>query len=158
MRCARPARAAHAAGALLLWVSSSGGCSRPPLPAESIADAAPEASAFLAVLPCPDEASYATGSEVVTFGFLGTPPGFSYDPRCLAIDVGQTVTFSGSFAAHPLYPSAKRGTLDGNPIGGTSSGDRTDIRFSNPGFFAYYCGVHGGSDDGSTMAGVIWAR
>jgi hypothetical protein len=25
-------------------------------------------------------------------------------------------------------------------------------------FFAYDCGVHGGSDDGSTMAGVIWVR
>jgi len=158
MRCARPARAAHAAGTLLLWVSSSGGCARPPLPAESIADAAPEAPAFLAVRPCPDEASYATDTGVVTFGFLGTPPGFSYDPKCLAIDAGQTVTFSGSFSAHPLYPSAKRGTLDGNPIGGTSSGDRKDIRFPSPGFFAYYCGVHGGSDDGSTMAGVIWVR
>jgi plastocyanin len=158
MRCARPARAAHAAGTLLLWVSSSGGCSRPPLPAENIADAAPEAPAFLAVMPCPDEVSYATDTGVVTFGFLGTPPGFSYDPRCLAIDAGQAVTFSGSFSAHPLYPSAKRGTLDGNPIGGTSSGDRKDIRFPSPGFFAYYCGVHGGSDDGSTMAGVIWVR
>jgi len=158
MRCARPARAAHAAGTLLLGVSRSGGCARPPLPAESIADAAPEAPAFLAVRPCPDEASYATDTGVVTFGFLGTPPGFSYDPRCLAIDAGQAVTFSGSFSAHPLYPSAKRGTLDGNPIGGTSSGDRKDIRFPSPGFFAYYCGVHGGSDDGSTMAGVIWVR
>jgi plastocyanin len=142
----------------MLWVSSNGGCSRPPLPAQSFADAAPEVPTFLAVLPCPDEASYATGTEVVTFGFLGTPPGFAYDPKCLTIDVGQTVTFSGSFSAHPLYPSAKRGTLEGNPISGTSGGDRKDIRFPTPGFFAYYCGVHGGSDDGSTMAGVIWVQ
>ena len=113
---------------------------------------------FLAVAPCPDEAAYTTGNPIVTFGFLGTPPGFSYEPKCLAIDAGHAVTFSGSFSAHPLYPSAKRGTLDGNPIGGTSSGDRKDIRFPNPGFFAYYCGVHGGSDDGSTMAGVVWVR
>jgi plastocyanin len=152
-----PERVAIAA-CLLASSMSTAGCSRPPLPAEGGADAAPQVPAFLAVPPCPDEASYATGTEVVTFGFLGTPPGFSYEPKCLAIDAGETVTFSGSFAAHPLYPSAKRGTLQGNPIGGTSSGDRKEIRFGNPGFFAYYCGVHGGSDDGSTMAGVIWAR
>jgi len=145
---------------LLLWVSSSsGGCSRPPLPAESTADAAPEAvPSFLAVAPCPDEAAYTTGTTTVAFGFLGMPPGFVYEPKCLAIEAGDTVTFSGSFSAHPLYPSAKRGTLEGNPIGGTSSGDRKQVQFGNPGFFAYYCGVHGGSDDGSTMAGVIWAR
>jgi len=32
------------------------------------------------------------------------------------------------------------------------------VPFPDPGFFAYYCGVHGGADDGSTMAGVIWVR
>jgi plastocyanin len=48
--------------------------------------------------------------------------------------------------------------VPGNPLGGTSTGDRKEILFPSPGFFAYYCGVHGGSDDGSTMAGVVWAR
>lgn len=152
-----PERVAIAACLLALSMSTAG-CSRPPLPAESGADAAPVAPAFLAVMPCLDESDYAAGGQTVAFGFLGTPAGFAYDPKCLAIDAGETVTFSGSFAAHPLYPSAKRGTLVGNPIGGTSSGDRKEIRFGNRGFFAYYCGVHGGSDDGSTMAGVIWAR
>jgi plastocyanin len=164
MRCADSARAAHAAvaagaaGALMLWVSVGGGCARPPLPAESSADAAPQAPAFLAVAPCPDEAAYTTGHRTVTFGFLGTPPGFSYEPKCLAIQAGQTVIFSGSFAAHPLYPSTKRGTLEGNPIRGPSGGDRQDILFPDSGFFAYFCGIHGGSDDGSTMAGVVWVR
>jgi plastocyanin len=159
MRFARSAAATRAAlAAALLSMSSGGACARPPLPQQDGVDAAPDTPAFLAVTPCLDEAAYATGSQKVTFGFLGTPPGFSYEPKCLAIDAGHTVTFSGSFAAHPLYPSMKRGTLVDNPIGGTSAGESKDIPFPVPGFFAYYCGVHGGSDDGSTMAGVVWVR
>jgi plastocyanin len=119
---------------------------------------APEAGSFLAVAPCPFEADYATGTGTVTFGFLGTPAGFSYDPKCLLIDAGGSVNFSGSFVAHPLYPSARRGTRANNPISGVSSGDSTVVVFPNPGFFAYFCGAHGAADDGTAMAGVIWAR
>lgn len=138
-------------------------CARPPLPgaADSSTVSPVDATLFLPVAPCPDEAAYATATRTVTFGFLGTPPGFSYDPKCLAIEAGDTVTFSGSFAAHPIYPSAKRGkpgTIAGNPIGGTSTGDRKDVVFPGAGFFAYFCGIHGGLDDGSTMAGVVWVR
>ena len=113
---------------------------------------------FMAVAPCPAEADYAAGTDTVTFGFLGTPPAFSYQPKCLAIDAGRSVTFSGSFTAHPLYPSARRGTIANNPIGGVSSGDTKVVLFPGRGFFAYYCGVHGAADDGSTMAGIVWAR
>ena len=48
--------------------------------------------------------------------------------------------------------------MAGNPIGGNSAGESKVIRFERPGFFAYYCGIHGAADDGSTMAGIIWAR
>ena len=136
-------------------------CGRVPLlPAGPDAGgaAATDAPVFQAIAPCPAEADYAAGTRTVVFGFLGTPAGFVYDPECLAIEAGGTVTFSGSFAAHPLYPSTKRGTVTGNPIGGASTGDRKDVRFPDPGFFAYYCGVHGAADDGSTMAGVVWVR
>ena len=68
------------------------------------------------------------------------------------------MTFSGSFVAHPLYPSARRGMQAGNPIGGVSTGESTAIAFPSRGFFAYYCGVHGAADDGAAMAGVIWVR
>jgi plastocyanin len=118
----------------------------------------PDAGSFLAVAPCPVEADYTTGTGTVAFGFLGMPAGFSYDPKCLAIDAGSSVTFSGSFVAHPLYPSAQRGTRANNPIRGVSSGDSAVVEFPNPGFFAYFCGAHGAADDGSAMAGVIWAR
>jgi len=114
---------------------------------------------FQAVAPCPAAADYAAGTDAVTFGFLGTPPAFSYQPKCLAIDAGGSVTFTGSFAAHPLYPSARRGTtIANNPIGGVSSGESKVVLFPARGFFAYYCGAHGASDDGSAMEGVIWVR
>ena len=135
-------------------------CGRPPLPAALDADAGADARALVwqAVAPCLDEAAYAMDPRTVTFGFLGMPAGFSYDPKCLAINAGDTVTFSGSFAAHPLYPSARRGTVADNPISGTSTGEQKDFVFSHAGFFAYFCGIHGGTDDGTTMAGVVWVR
>ena len=155
--------AARAILTLALATGAGGGCADRPLPeaAEPVgpADAAiVDPSAFAAIWPCPAEADYATGTDTVRFGFFGTPSAFVYDPKCLAVDVGGTVTFSGSFAAHPLYPSDSRGTVAGNPIGGSSVGESKVIRFEKPGFFGYYCGVHGASDDGSTMAGIIWAR
>jgi plastocyanin len=157
---------ASAARAILLVALSTGAvgaCSDRPLPeaADPVgpADAAlVDPSRFEAIWPCPAEADYATGTDTVRFGFLGTPAAFVYDPKCLAVDAGDTVVFAGSFASHPLYPSGSRGTTTGNPIGGVSSGDREVILFPERGFFAYYCGIHGGADDGSTMAGVIWAR
>src|SRR5262245_10280651 len=111
-------------------------CVRPP-PRVSPHDGGPtgvDATAFQAIAPCPVEADYAIDTNTVAFGFLGAPAGFIYDPKCLAIDAGETVTFSGSFAAHPLYPSTRRGARIGNPIGGTSAGDSKDVRFPDPGF------------------------
>jgi plastocyanin len=149
--------------AAALATGMGGGCADRPLPEASDpvgpADAAiVDPSAFVAIWPCLAEADYATDGDTVRFGFFGTPSAFVYDPKCLAVDVGETVTLSGSFAAHPLYPSDSRGTVAGNPIGGNSAGESMVVRFERPGFFAYYCGVHGARDDGSTMAGIIWAR
>ena len=161
------ARMASAARAILAAVAlaagAGGGCAGRPLPEGpdpvGPADAAlVDPARFEAIWPCPAEADYATGTDTVRFGFFGTPAAFVYDPKCLAVDAGDTVTFSGSFAAHPLYPSTSRGTVEGNPIGGQSVGESKVIRFDRPGFFAYYCGVHGAADNGSTMAGIIWAR
>jgi len=155
----------NAACGLLALLLLLGACARRPLPAGGDDGAAAEidattdaGGAFVAVAPCPTAAGYATGGNTVVFGFLGSAAGFVYDPACLAVDAGAIVTFSGSFVAHPLYPSVRRGTQAGNPIGGVSTGESTAIAFPSRGFFAYYCGVHGAADDGSAMAGVIWVR
>jgi len=158
--CDAPTVASRARWTVVVLLALAGfGCARRPLPASAEAGPATDAGPlFEPVPPCPAEADYSAGTSTVVFGFLGTPPGFVYEPKCLAIDAGDTVTFSGSFAVHPLYPSEKRGTRAGNPISGVSTGDRKDVQFPRPGFFAYYCGIHGGADDGATMAGVIWVR
>src|SRR5262245_31788236 len=143
----------------MVSASLGAACAGRPLPQAEVGDGGcPGGAPFVSVPPCLDEAGYATGSNTVVFGFLGSPSGFVYDPSCLAIAAGETVTFTGSFAAHPLYPSMKRGTIVPNPIGGVSTGDNRRFSFPQPGFFAYYCGIHGAADDGSAMAGVIWVR
>lgn len=83
---------------------------------------------------------------------------FAYDPDCLKIDAGTIVAFSGYFSFHPLYPSRLRGTVQGNPIPEGTAGGALTLGFTEAGFHAYYCGVHGAFDDGSAMAGVIWVK
>jgi plastocyanin len=78
----------------------------------------------------------------------------------LKVTTGTQVTFmsaSSTLALHPLAPSANRGTTPGNPITMTDTGDSASFTFNTKGFWAYYCTVHGSADDGSFMAGVIWA-
>ena len=74
------------------------------------------------------------------------------------MSAGATVTFTGDFVSHPLMPSAKRGTLTGNPILPTGNGTTTSFTFPNAGYFAYYCDVHGASDGALGMVGVIWVE
>jgi plastocyanin len=116
---------------------------------------------FMSVLPCASESSYMTGATV-NFGLIGTPPSLTYDPKCLKVPAGSTVTFSGDFGSHPLEPSLRRGAQSGNPI--TSTGVQPDggmsksFTFSTPGFFAYFCAFHDPSDTGNFMSGVIWVQ
>jgi plastocyanin len=65
------------------------------------------------------------------------------------------VTFSGAFSSHPLAAST-RGTT-GSPITATSTGTTKAITFAAPGFFPYYCTIHG-DNAGANMAGVIWVE
>ena len=116
---------------------------------ESVAD-----GGFLAVAPCTDSSDYTFGATTIAFG--GTT-GYAYAPRCLAVPAGATVTFVGDFSPHPLSPSALRGTRPGNPITNVSAGSSASFRFPAPGFYAYFCAFHGTLDDGTGMAGVVWA-
>jgi plastocyanin len=105
---------------------------------------------FEAFTACPSEDDYETGED--TIAFMGP----AYNPACLQIDVGDMVTIPGS-ATHPRAPSVLSGTA-GNPIiAGVT--DQT-VTFSAPGFYPYYCTVHGADNAaGPTgMAGVIWVQ
>ncbi len=109
---------------------------------------------FMAFLPCNAESSYMTTPTTIAFG--GTV-GFDYAPKCLKVPAGTSVTFSGDFASHPLTPSATRGDTTNNPIVNMSNGTTASFTFPTPGFYAYLCNFHG-SDDGTSMSGVIWVQ
>lgn len=110
---------------------------------------------FMSVLPCTSESAYVTGTTV---SFPTAATDFSYNPKCLKVTAGATMTFSGDFSSHPLTPSAMRGTLTGNPIASTSAGTSKDFTFPTAGFYAYYCAFHDPSDTGNFMSGVIWVQ
>jgi plastocyanin len=110
---------------------------------------------FMAMIPCPEEASYTTTGTTVMFG---AALGSNYAPKCLKVSTGATVTFSGdNFAFHPLQPSTMRGTVTGNPITLTNTGMTKAFTFPNPGFYAYFCMFHG-LDDAEFMNGVVWVQ
>jgi plastocyanin len=116
-------------------------------------------SDFTAVAPCATAAAYNTTGTTVNFGAAAA----GYMPKCLKVSVGATVTFAGgggatdTFSAHPLTPSATRGTT-GNPITSTSTGTTKTFTFPTAGYYAYYCSVHGNDTTGGGWSGVIWVQ
>lgn len=85
-----------------------------------------------------------------------TPRGStSYSPRCMTIRAGQTVTFSMSFAAHPLSAGVPHGSSAGattpSPILTQRSGSSYAVTFASTGYFPFYCTTHGHLN----MAGVV---
>lgn len=93
----------------------------------------------------------ATASRTITFGSND-----AYTPRCLKISVGQSVTFSGSFAEHPLREGIIRSgaspmAQQGNPVPNVDTGTSTMVTFSTAGDWAYYCSAHQ-----PIMAGMVY--
>jgi plastocyanin len=132
----------------------TGGGGGSPGNADSAAPAADAAiPGFMSVLPCTAATDYKTGSTVTFPITVGA--GFRYDPQCLTVKAGSTVTFNGDFSMHPLNPSKNRPNAD-NPITTTDTGASKSFTFSRAGFYAYYCQFHDPADTGTLMSGVIW--
>jgi len=77
---------------------------------------------------------------------------FAYTPGTVTIDPGQSVTFNGDFASHPLR-SARTGTSLT-----TDTGSSSVKTFPNPGTYRYYCNIHGfkaSENQVGGMAGTI---
>ena len=110
----------------------------------------------MAVNPCPTAGDYTTGTTTINFGVNG----LTYEPNCLKVPHGTTVTFAGDFQSHPLRKSTMRGDTAANPIvnSGSSTGDSTTVSFPTPGFYAYYCAFHGVDSSGANMTGVVWVE
>ncbi|MEY4576488.1 MAG: hypothetical protein RL701_1191, partial [Pseudomonadota bacterium] len=86
--------------------------------------------------------------------------GLVYTPKCMRIAVGQSVSWTGSFLAHPLAPGNPQDSKSGsasNPIQPTATGQSAEFTFSKAGTYPYYCTLHG-LGTGQGMAGVIDVR
>lgn len=84
----------------------------------------------------------------ITINFGGTL-GNAYNPKCLAIAAGQSVTWNGDLGFHPLKPGlapSQQGGPDAgspnNPIQSTISGSTVTFTFTTPGVYPYYCSAH----------------
>jgi plastocyanin len=75
---------------------------------------------------------------------------YSYDPQCLMIRSGQTVTFAGDFIVHPLTPACgPELVLYYRDTGATAS-----FNLTVTGVYGYYCLDHG-NPEGAAMSGAI---
>lgn len=84
-----------------------------------------------------------------------TQTGLTYDPACIKIKTGTSVTFSSTFASHPLVGGeVVNGTKTpdaSSPITTTNTGTEATFTFPNAGTFGYYCDIHAASG----MSGAI---
>lgn len=71
-----------------------------------------------------------------------------YQPRCLEIKAGQSVTWEGSFSNHPLVATSG---VPNNPIPSTplSTGTANSITFPAAGTFGYECSAHAAQMNGA---------
>lgn len=127
-------------------------------------DAAPDATVVDAVpLDAAFEINGCSAAAIVDRTAVGadrtvTFAGLTYTPACMRIAVGQSVTFSGSFAAHPLVGGSIVGGVRApdatSPITSTSSGSSAAFTFATAGAYPYYCDVHGPGG----MTGVVFVQ
>lgn len=72
-------------------------------------------------------------------------PTAAYQPPCVAIEVGQTVTWSGNFGNHPLEGGLIKGLppQPDNPIPTVGSGSTpVEVTFPDAGSWGYFCSFH----------------
>ncbi len=81
---------------------------------------------------------------------------FLYAPPCVMIRAGQSLTWSGDFALHPLAAGAIVADAPmaqpGNPIPTTASGTTLTVTFPAIGDWGYYCASHFGAN----MKGAVY--
>ena len=73
-----------------------------------------------------------------------------YDPPCVRVAAGTTVTI-GASGSHPLARSNRGSAANPIPVVATSP---AMVQFAAPGFYPFYCDNHG-SNSGAGMAGVV---
>ena len=106
--------------------------------------------AFMNIAPCSAESDYVKTDTIKATAVL------KYSPACVQIKKGGSVKFDMMLDVHPLKKSAMRGNTTDNPIMDTNTGTSASFTFPKSGFFAFFCMLHGGTDTGTGMAGVVW--
>jgi plastocyanin len=94
------------------------------------------------------------GSTDQTITFSGDKYGGVYDPNCLKIKAGTTVTWNVPFVEHPLL-GAPCNTNTGDQIPVVSTGATASLKFKTVGVYGYKCQFHGGGADTHAMKGVV---
>jgi plastocyanin len=110
---------------------------------------------------CTDQSASASPLVLmVTTGGMG-PYGdtttYAFNPACVIVAKGQSVTFTGDFTMHTILRSSQTVAAASNPLPAvvyTGPSPATFGPFNDSGDFNYYCTMHGGAD-GSGMAGII---
>lgn len=64
---------------------------------------------------------------------------FTVNPKCVKIKVGQTVTWNGNFATHPINPF---GGDQGSAVPSPGSGTSAKGTFTSAGTFGFHCVNH----------------
>jgi plastocyanin len=80
-----------------------------------------------------------------------TVSGFTYNPACIKVKTGTTVTFSADFTVHPLAPETSVSDPS-NPVKAVSTGTSSDVVFASAGFYGYFCTHHVSLD----MCGAVY--
>jgi plastocyanin len=83
------------------------------------------------------DATPAAAMRTISFPTDATP--MQFNPHCLKIKAGQSVTWNGSFTNHPL--EAMGGDM-GNPITPTGMGTTVTFAFATAGTFGFDCANH----------------
>jgi len=78
-----------------------------------------------------------------------------FDPRDIAVDAGETITFTNDEAvAHDVHKSSGPGKdFASGPPGGMEQGDTFELTLDTPGEYEYVCDVHAPG-----MAGTITVK
>jgi len=101
-----------------------------------------------------EDHSAATAERKVQVGTMG----IVFTPKCMTIKAGQSVSFEGVLAGHPLAPGNASSSTAGspnNPIMRTNSGNSVSFTFPTPGAYPFFCEFHS-SGAGNGMAGAIY--
>jgi plastocyanin len=92
-----------------------------------------------------DDQTAQGSSRRITFG-----NNHQYDPKCMRVRLGQTVTLEGNFSEHGLLPVCGPSAV----FPAVSSGSQANVVLNAIGVYGYYCDQHG-SSSGTGMAGAI---